>query len=115
MQIQLNANIKAISEINGDLSFILNGIDEEGELIHCLDKEYKNLSFTINYPLGKDVVIIIEKANMLSDILVPIAMKYKEIYNVPEKYGVWGHVFDDLFFESISIKDDEECELIVGS
>ena len=114
-KVDLNISVKALSEITGDVTNIINGTDGK----RYLDKEYSDLVFEIDYPLSTKVEVKIPKAKTIADILVPIADVYKNtIYadaDKDNKYGVWGHGISDLYFEGIVIKETQVSELFIGS
>lgn len=109
----LNIHVGQLADILTPVDFVLTSLEGQQRL----KREYENLTFEISYPLeDMKVRVLIPKAKMLGDILVPIAKTYKElIYAQPEKHGIWGHDLDDLFFEGIVIHDDETTELHMGS
>jgi len=115
-KVDLNISVKALSEITGDVTNIINGTDGK----RYLDKEYSDLIFEIDYPLSTTKVRVkIPKAKTIADILVPIADVYKNtIYadaDKDNKFGVWGHGIQDLYFERINIKEKGVSELFIGS
>lgn len=130
--IELNIPIKSLSKIKGDLSDILTDGDNQS----ILDETWYDLKFELVYPLSVKVPIVIEKADCIADILVPIAKKYKEIYKEeaattkltgsPEgnlinrsktdgTYGIWGHDFGDLVFEGLVLNKEGLSEVYIGS
>jgi hypothetical protein len=113
--ISMFISVKGLSEINGDATHIINGTKDNDDFVRFLDKEYKGLQVTIDYPFN-GASFIISKAKSLCDVLKPIADFYKNnVYNEPEKNGVWGHDIDDLYFERIVITDKNEVEVFIGS
>lgn len=47
--------------------------------------------------------------------LLEIAKIYKKIYEDPDQYGVWGHYFEDLYFEGVKVNRNGKVELTIGS
>jgi len=111
--IPLNISVKALSEAQGDLTLIINSTDGK----RLLDKTYSNLTFELDYPLTEKLLVNIPDAKTVADILIPIATAYKEIIysDSNNKYGVWGHGFEDLYFSEITIKEDGLSQLIISS
>jgi hypothetical protein len=114
-KVKLNISVKGLSEIQGDVTRIINGTDGK----RYLDKEYSDLVFEIDYPLSTKVEVKIPKAKSIADILVPIADPYKNIIYIDadkeNKYGVWGHGIQDLYFEGFTINENGVSELYIGS
>jgi len=114
-KVKLNISVKGLSEIQGDVTRIINGTDGK----RYLDKEYSDLVFEIDYPLSTKVEVKIPKAKSIADILVPIADAYKNIIykdaDKENKYGVWGHGIQDLYFEGFTINENGVSELYIGS
>lgn len=111
-KIELNIHVESLANVQGDLTKIIH--DTSGE--RWFEKPYENLKISLTYPFKTPYLLTIEKANNLSDILVPIAKTYKDIiYANSEQYGVWGHVFGDLWFEELTINDDGNCEIFIGN
>lgn len=109
----LNIHVGQLADIQTPVNNILTSL--EGK--QYFSRVYKDLTFEISYPLELEKLLVkIPKANCLADILVPIADAYKNVvYKNPEKYGIWGHNLDDLFFEGIVINDDGTTDLLMGS
>jgi len=133
MNIDLNIGVAALSKIKGDLSQILT----DGENNNYLEETWYNLQFELTYPFKVKVPITIAKADCIADILVPIAKRYKEIYQEEKatsklsadrsngnlinraetdgKYQIWGHVIEDLVFEGLKLNKDGLSEVYIGS
>ncbi len=110
-KIELNIRVTSLLDIEGNIVTIFNETTGKGKL----KKEYSNLIFEIDYPLSTPVFVFIPIAKHIADILIPIAKAYKKIYSDPKKYGVWGHLIEDLYFEGIGIKENGVCKLYIGS
>jgi hypothetical protein len=114
-KIKLNISVKGLSEIQGDVTNIINATNGK----RYLNKEYSNLIFIINYPVSTTLEVKIPKAKSIADILIPIAKAYKDIIykdiETENKYGVWGHSIQDLYFEKITINENGISKLSIGS
>jgi hypothetical protein len=58
----------------------------------------------IDYPLDKPVLFTIETGTspwFLWDILSAFADQYAQIYEHPQRFGVWGHDLSDLWIERL--------------
>lgn len=113
--INISINIKDLADKKGNL-----GSDHKWNEPLLGDYSNKELDFLINYPLGdgKGVIVTITKPKTVSDILIPLANTYAEIYKNKksmEEYSVWGHNFKDLWFERIFISQFTKNKIIVGS
>jgi len=111
-EIRLNISINDLSKVIGDVTNIINSVDDGKRF---LDKKYDELTFSLDYPLERSVEITIFNAETIADILVPIANCYKDIYKQPEKYGVWGHSIEDLYFERLLLKEEGYSHVFIGS
>lgn len=113
--VNLFISVKDLAEVKGDVTNIINGLDGK----RYLKKEYKDLIFIIDYPVGKTLEIKIPEATSIADIIVPIAHAYKNIIyadaHTKNTYGVWGHSISDLYFEQIVINENGVSELHIGS
>ncbi len=111
-KLTLNIHVGQLADITTPVYHILTSL--EGR--QYFDKEYKDVTFSIDYPMEIPFIVHIPKGNSLADALVPLADAYKNhIYKNPEQQGVYGHDLNDLFFEGIIINDDGTGELIMGS
>lgn len=79
----------------------------------------KTYTLTIDYPLDKPAKFKISTGkNGLSflSLLKRIGSLYKKVYENEDKYGVWGHVIDDLQLEGIDINHKKNTiDLYIGS
>lgn len=68
----------------------------------------------IDYPLS---VVIKQhiKVNDLHELITNIRNTYKEIYNNPRKYGIWGHSIGELSLSSIRILEGNLIEIGIDS
>ena len=48
-------------------------------------------------------------------VLWTVAHEYLRIYADWKRYGVWGHAFEDLYFEAMTVKKGGVVDLVVGS
>ena len=70
----------------------------------------------LDYPLDKVYKFEVQGPMTVVQLCCRIAKEYKEvIYADCEKYGVWGHVIDDLFIESLKLDDDDNVHVGMGS
>ena len=71
-------------------------------------------TFTISYPVSKALKLTIKpmvvkgyrtkRTFSAGYFLWSVAQGYKKVYKEYKKYGVWGHVMSDLYFESIDVQ-----------
>ena len=107
-------SVNGLACVSGDVTNIISGINERGELIAILNRTYDKLECELTYPFS-GATIFINNAFSIADILQPIAKYYKNIiYANPEKYGVYGHEIEDLCFERIIIKENK-VDIFIGS
>jgi hypothetical protein len=85
----------------------------EIEDVNCTWWEYapRSLTIDLSYPLGVGSRVTVH----------PYTMKFsregesKRVYTEHERYKVWGHAMDDLYFEGFVISEDGEVRLRMGS
>lgn len=140
-RLDVNVHVESLSEIDKEIaSNIISGYDEQKKRIvkYLLNGPVTGVCH-ISYPLTNPVDLPIIDANTIGDILWDISMKYREIYEIEEesattkttpidertglinrnrtdgKYGIWGHDLSDLYFEGLSIHEDGQIEIHIGS
>jgi len=95
------------------------GKKEARGIIHAYEGKYFKEPITgevkITYPLGVDVYLKIKNCKTVGELLWDVSQAYIKIYKHPEKYRIWGHKMDDLYFERIEISRDGNVELGMGS
>lgn len=102
--IKLNVSISELSETHTMISDA------------PLSKKYKNLRFLLSYPLRRKVEVRIERAEKISDVLIPLADMYKNIYSLEgNPFGIRWHVITDLAFEELRLKEKGLSEVTIGS
>lgn len=73
----------------------------------------------ITYPIEEIVstkIKVGEKEMSELQLCREIFLVYYQIYQDPEKYGVWGHGLGDLVLESIEVDHDQKSiKIFVGS
>jgi hypothetical protein len=80
-----------------------------------LDREYPELTVRVDYPLHERTEVTVNNAKTVGDVLIQVANFYKkEVYANAEKYGVYGHGLEDLFFEGLEIYDTASEKPLVG-
>jgi len=114
LEIRLNISVKDLSTCDGILGGVVCGMDNKGNLVRWLDKSYSSLEFTLKYPIRVHKIVKIKNPKCVADILFPIAKAYREIYWQADKYKVWGHSFEQLYFEKITI-DNGKAQIAIGS
>jgi hypothetical protein len=88
----------------------------------ALEIEPKPITITLDYPLSRAVTITVKPYQIhgckfmdLGYVLWQIAKQYQRIYKEHKRYGVWGHMLDDLWFERLTIDKNGQAELFIGS
>lgn len=121
--------------------FVLACVDErqkkgDRHLTNWFDYEPRPLWVDITYPMKRGVRLLVKplvrealpcKACPRGErkvcrvqmspgyFLWMVANEYERVYKEHEKYGVWGHGLDDLWFERITIRKDGVVDLFIGS
>lgn len=112
--ITVSVSVNGLACVSGDMTNVISGLNEKGELTPFLNKEYKGLRCDLTYPFN-GAIVFIDNVRSIADILQPIARYYKnEIYANPKQHGVYGHKIEDLCFERIIIKGNK-VEIFIGS
>lgn len=95
--------------------------DDEGWfLLNEEADEIKNLLISVKEEArfeGEPLVMSIDRAVTLSDIVVPLALKLKEVFTTEElilKHKPWRNP-NDLVFESITIAENNVVDVFFGS
>jgi hypothetical protein len=110
--IDVNVQVKELADFFDDFDKFSNS-----NLHAVLEKEYDFLEIELFYPLRKFLTIIVENPKKVSDILIPVALAYRDtIYaSKDNEYGIWGHDIGDLWIEEVIIKDDNTVDIYIGS
>ncbi len=109
---EVNVHIKSLTEVSKKIAERLITSDR---CYSFLDKPFSKGVVIIDYPLGQSYRFPITNADTIGELLWRIAQIYKRIYKSKAKYGVWGHAFDDLWFERVTIKNNDTITLDIGS
>ena len=90
-------------------------IDEDGYRdVENIDfEDYITRDLKITYPLGKPFTTTITFTDLYT-LIDNIREAYKEVYENPKLYKVWGHSIDDLVLEEIRI-GSKNIHLSIGS
>jgi hypothetical protein len=86
--------------------------------------EPKSITVTLDYPLSRACEITIKPFRLwkggpdcmdIGYVLWTLAKQYERIYKEHKRYGVWGHMMGDLYFERLTIDKKGRGSLFVGS
>jgi hypothetical protein len=86
--------------------------------------EAKPITVTLDYPLSRACEVTIKPYKVWKDgpeymeigyVLWVLAQEYLRIYREHKRYGVWGHMMGDLYFERLTLDKKGHGTLYVGS
>lgn len=102
-----------------DGGIIYSFVDENDLGFPVPDRFVCEISFPFDaaYMFGVDISLHNELADTylsLGRLVWECAYLYSDMYTAPNnKYGVWGHTFDELYFEEITIREDGKITVFV--
>ena len=121
-----NYHLATVATLNEDQANLLIGIPKSGGR-DVWDQWYnfepRDLMVILDYPLDKPIKVLIpaEEYTRPSGLasfgmfLLAVARKYEELYQAPQRYGIWGHGIGDLYFEMVTVGKDGGVKLFIGS
>jgi len=120
----LNHHIESVASIPFETArcLIIGGGPWKEHQFIATQIEPTPITITLDYPLSRAVTITIKPYELhghkymdLGYVLWQVAKQYQRIYKQHKRYGVWGHMLDDLWFERLMIKKNGQAELFIGS
>ena len=117
----------ALAEIASNMKIPVGSKAEKQEYkkkaFSCLNPE-RPLLLSLDYPLSKEIHFLIGPYQTPNRLIASyptgyvawqIARKYQEIYQNPEKYGIWGHGIEDLFLANFELKSNNVLKVNISS
>lgn len=133
-RIKFNSHVKSVSELtSGQAARIIT----PNENTSTFFKEPLNGKAYITYPLSTVVEVEVKNVKQVGELLWLISKVYRDIYDEEDKsteidpkaknkivcnrittngtHGIWGHIIEDLWFESVTIHEDGNITFGIGS
>ncbi len=130
LKIKFNHSLALLATLNLEQTALIFGV-YKGDGFTFLEKKElnceKEVSVVLDYPFEKMAKVIVNPLlikyendsryeSNIGYYAYQIAKAYEEIYkNAWKEIGVWGHGFGDLYLEGISVMNDNQLLVSIGS